>query len=118
MPRVVHFEIVAEDPQKMSKFYGDLFGWNINQWGTEEYWLVQTGEGPGIDGGIVRSKGKPLTVNTIDVPNLEEYIEKAEKNGGKIAVPKMAIPGVGYLAYCMDPEGTVFGLMQSDKEAK
>lgn len=31
---------------------------------------------------------------------------------------KMAIPKVGYLAYCMDTEGNIFGIMQSDSSAK
>jgi len=37
--------------------------------------------------------------------------------GGQLAVPKMPIPGMGYLAYCTDPEGTMFGVMESDPAA-
>ena len=119
MPRVVHFEIVAGDTARAKKFYEGLFGWKINQWGNEDYWLVSTGEeGPGINGGIVKSKGEPLTVNTVDVPDLDEYMKKAEDNGGILVVPKVALPGIGYLAYFKDTEGIVFGMMQSDPDAK
>ena len=37
---------------------------------------------------------------------------------GKVAMPKMAIPGVGYQAYCLDTEGNVFGIHQPDAAAK
>jgi len=57
-------------------------------------------------------------VNTIDVPSCDEFVRKAEAAGGKVALPKMAVPGVGWLAYCLDPEGNTFGLMQRDPEAR
>jgi uncharacterized protein len=55
MPRVVHFEIHANDPDAAAKFYSAVFGWNVTKWERPVgYWLVSTGEGRGIDGGIVR----------------------------------------------------------------
>ena len=121
MPRIVHFEVMAEDPTRAVKFYQNVFGWQVNKWeGDEEaYWLVTTGtEGEGINGGIAQSRGEPLTVNTVDVPSVDEYVDKVVANGGKVVLPKMAIPGVGYLVYCQDSEGIVFGMMESDPEAK
>ena len=56
-------------------------------------------------------------MNTIDVASCDEFARKVETAGGKVAVPKMAIPGVGWLAYCTDPEGNTFGIMQSDPKA-
>ena len=53
-------------------------------------------------------------INTIDVPNLDEYIAKVKSNGGDIVVEKMKVPGVGYLVYAKDVEGTVFGMLQPD----
>ena len=57
-------------------------------------------------------------VCTVDVPNLDVYVDKALKNGGTIALPKMPIPTVGWLAYCKDTEGNIFGMMQMDPDAK
>jgi len=54
----------------------------------------------------------------LDVPNVDDYVAKVEAAGGKVTLPKMAIPGVGYLAYCTDPEGNMFGMMQNDPAAK
>ena len=46
MPRVIHFEIVANNPKRAIEFYKEVFGWEFNQWnGPQEYWLVKTGEG-------------------------------------------------------------------------
>jgi hypothetical protein len=86
-----------------------------------EYWLVNTGpEGqPGINGGLMRHQdGMPRTVNTIGVPSIDEFTTKVVQQGGKVVVPKMAIPGVGYQAYCQDTEGNLFGLHQSDSAAQ
>jgi predicted enzyme related to lactoylglutathione lyase len=57
MPRVVHFEIHADDPQRAIAFYSKLFGWEFNSWGGPmEYYLIKTGpeESRGIDGGMIR----------------------------------------------------------------
>ena len=122
MPRVVHFDISADNPNRAVKFYSSVFGWKIEKWaGPMEYWMVTTGpaDQPGIDGGIgKRSDPSEGIVNTIDVPSLEEFTAKVAKKGGKVLMPRMAIPGVGYHALCQDTEGNVFGMMQFDPSAK
>ena len=65
-----------------------------------------------------RTESEPSTVNTIDVPSVDEFIKKVEASGGTIIRPKMAVPGVGYMAYFKDPEGNIFGLMENDESAK
>ena len=122
MPRPVHFEISADDPDRAVEFYSTVFGWKIKKWdGPMEYWLIETGEEgePGIDGGLMkRGETPPGTVNTVDVPNLDEYMEKATAAGAQIVQPRMAVPGVGWMCYIMDPDGSVMGLMESDESAK
>ena len=121
MPRVIHFEISADDPEKAAKFYTDVFGWEITKWdGPQPYWLVKTGPDgtPGINGGIFVRKGPVGHVNTIDVPSVDDFVAKITAHGGQCVLPKMAIPGVGWLAYCKDPEQSIFGIMQPDPAAK
>lgn len=122
MLRVVHFEINADDPERAAKFYEEIFGWKIKKWeGPIDYWLVTTGpEGqPGINGGIMkRMNPQASTYNTVDVPSVDEFSKKITEHGGKVVVPKTAVPGVGYMAYCADTEGNVFGIMQEDPTAK
>jgi uncharacterized protein len=121
MPRVVHFEIPSDDPQRATRFYGDVFGWQFQKWeGPQEYWLVTTGaEGErGIDGGLLRrSEPSQGVVNTVDVPDVDDVVARVERAGGRVVVPKMPIPGVGWLAYAQDPDGNTFGLMQGDPAA-
>jgi predicted enzyme related to lactoylglutathione lyase len=45
-------------------------------------------------------------------------VRKIVEAGGKVLTPKMAVPGVGYMSYCKDTEGNVFGIMQNDPNAK
>ena len=126
MSRVVHFEIHADDPQRAANFYQHVFGWQINKWeGTEDYWLIITGSEsePGINGAILKRQ-QPINgdaviayVCTIDVNSVDEAIEKITSTGGTIALPKMAVPQVGWLAYAKDTEGNIFGVMQSDHSA-
>jgi predicted enzyme related to lactoylglutathione lyase len=122
MPRVVHFEIDAKKPDRAIKFYEKVFSWKIKKWeGPVEYYLITTGKEsePGIDGGLSRrTEPEPSTVNTIDVPSVDEFIKKVEASGGTIIRPKMAVPGVGYMAYFKDPEGNIFGMMENDESAK
>ena len=126
MPRVVHFEIHADDPQRAAHFYQSVFGWQIQKWdGPEDYWLVTTGKAPepGIDGAIVKRRGQIdgeaviAYVCTVDVPSVDDTIAKITSLGGTIALPKMAVPGVGWVAYSKDTEGNIFGTMQSDPSA-
>ncbi|HBY94306.1 MAG TPA: glyoxalase [Chloroflexi bacterium] len=121
MPRVVHFEIAADDPDRAVQFYSKVFEWEFNKWeGPQDYWLIKTGEQdePGINGGLFRRGGPVDSVNTVDVPSLDEAMTRVTTNGGQVVAPKMAIPGVGYLAYCQDTEGNMFGMMEADQSAR
>jgi predicted enzyme related to lactoylglutathione lyase len=129
MGRVVHFEIHAENPERAVKFYSAVFGWQIKKWdGPMEYWMVMTGDPQtrGIDGGLLRRRGPApadgQAVNaficTVDVANVDASAKAATDNGGTLALPKMAVPGVGWLVYVKDTEGNILGLMQMDTNAK
>ena len=122
MSRVIHFEIPAEDPKRAANFYEKAFGWKIDKWGgPANYWLVTTGpeKDPGINGAISeKNENMQATTNTISIPSFEESVKKISEAGGKVLTPKMAVQGVGYMAYCKDTEGNVFGIMQMDPNAK
>jgi len=127
MPRVVHFEIHADDPERAMRFYSSVFGWEFLEWkGPYEYWVIRTGPDgePGINGGLVRrdpgGRGRSIIafVCSIDVPSVDEYAERVTAHGGAIAIPKTALPGVGWLAYARDTEGNIIGLAQEDAEAR
>jgi len=124
MPRVNHFEIYTDDPEAVQPFYQDVFGWKFQKFegGPIKYWLITTGPDnePGINGGITRPREgqSPGTLNTIAVESLDRTMKQIEQRGGKICVPKMAIPKIGWLAYAADPAGNVFGIIEPDANAK
>ncbi|MDD4052152.1 MAG: VOC family protein [candidate division Zixibacteria bacterium] len=115
MMRPVHFEILADNPEKAAEFYRTAFGWEINSWGgSPPYWLVTTGpEGaPGINGGIMKREFRQAVINTIAVDSLKEVAARVESAGGKVILGPNEIPGIGAHMYCADPEGNLFGLLQ------
>jgi uncharacterized protein len=113
MSRVIFFELPADDPERASAFYSQVFGWRFQKWGEHDYWLIKTGEGEmGIDGGLTRKTINKAVVNTIGVTDLDAQIAAVLAAGGKLLEGKIEVPGMGYLAYCADPEGNAFGMMQ------
>jgi uncharacterized protein len=120
MPRVVHFEFGADDPERLAAFFEKAFGWKVMKWdGPMDYWLVQTGEAPepGIDGAIARRGEGPGQCHAVGVPDLDEYVGRVQAAGGTVTMPRHAIPGVGWFAVCVDTEGNTFGMMQPDESA-
>jgi predicted enzyme related to lactoylglutathione lyase len=124
MPRVIHFEIYTENPEAVRPFYEKVFDWKFKKFegGPMEYWVITTGDEkePGINGGITRPREgqSPGTINTIVVSSLDKFIAKIEQSGGRICVPRMAIPTIGWLAYAQDPQDNVFGILEPDVKAK
>ncbi len=123
MNRLVHFEIHAADPERAIAFYEEVFGWQFHSFGGDmEYWLVVTGpdDEPGINGGLVRrqgpspQEGQPVVsmIGTIEVAGIEDTIGAVNGAGGRVVVPVMEIPQVGWTCYCKDTEGNLFGLHQ------
>ncbi|SRR5579862_437135 len=126
MNRPVHFEIHATDPAQLSKFYTDAFGWKVTHVPEFNYWLFETGEGPGYNGGMMKRMGAappgdgPVNafVVSLGVGSVDGALAKALAAGATVAVPKMAIPGVGWQAYIKDPDNNIVGLHQPDTGAK
>ena len=120
---IVHFEIPADDVEKLRKFYSQLFGWKIEKMpGPVEYWGIQTvpvdEKGvpirPGVNGGMMKKQNPEHTpVNYVLVESVDEYVGKIESLDGKIVVPKMEVPGIGWWALALDPEGNQFAILQS-----
>jgi uncharacterized protein len=127
---VVHFDIPATDPEKLSKFYTDLFGWQIMKFPMQggDYYMAMTVETdqatqrpkePGaINGGFyARQSADDRPMNHVNVENVDEYVAKATSLGATVIVPKMAIPTIGWNAIIQDPDGNAIGLFQPDMSA-
>ena len=120
---IVHFEIPADDVEKLRKFYSELFGWKIEKTpGPIDYWMIETipvseketALHRGVNGGMMkRQNPEHRPVNYIAVESVDDYVKKIEALGGRILVAKMEVPGVGWWALALDPEGNQFAILQT-----
>ncbi|MFX1404029.1 MAG: VOC family protein, partial [Promethearchaeota archaeon] len=123
MPRVIDFEIPADDIERITTFYQTVFGWKVEKWkGPVDHWFLITGDDaePGINGSFAQREEFPegVTVNVIGVEDIDKYIKLIKTNNGTIIGEKMTIPGVGYYVYFKDTEGNLMGMMQYDSTVK
>src|SRR5437764_15057690 len=101
---IVHIEFPASDPKAASKFYADLFGWQIQtDPNFADYPMFQAEGGPG--GGFVKTgtteaggaqtskAGEPLLY--VASEDIDADLGKAESLGGPTGVPKPDIPAAG-----------------------
>ena len=122
MPKVVHFEINADEPLRAKKFYEDAFNWKIEKWeGPMEYWTIDAGDEDeeGISGGLQkREQPADQIFNYIKVSSVDKFSKKIEESGGTLESPKITVPGVGDFYMFKDTEGNKLGIMQEDDSAK
>src|SRR4051794_984096 len=124
---IVHFEIPADDLDRAVKFYQEVFGWEISRMpGPFEYYGVRTTatdetgmpRGPGVNGGMMkRMNAGQLPTNYIGVEDIDAYTAKLVEAGGTVILPKMPVPGHGWLTQFKDPEGNIMALWQPDPAA-
>ena len=125
---IIHFEIPANNPEKLSEFYKNLFGWKFEKTPMGEsgdYWMIETRAGTaqdmekaqntaGMNGGMMKKMDPTQRpVNYILVESVDEFSRKTQSLGGKIIVPKTPIPNMGAFAVALDPEGNAFGVFES-----
>ena len=118
---IIWFEIPADKPERAKRFYGKLFGWKIYPLpGMADYWHIDTGGGDDTpDGGLMKRKhpGQPV-INYVNVPSVTRAMVKVKKLGGKVPVPRTAVPQMGYFAVCQDTEDNTFALWEINRQAK
>lgn len=127
---VAHFEIYADDADELGKFYTDMFDWEIQKIPDMDYAWVKTvdcdesgkpKQAGGINGGIMnRPPGYTghAWINYVNVESVEAYTEKAVKLGATLMKGKTAVKGMGWFSILKDPQGSPFGLWQSDPAAE
>ena len=119
---IVHFEIPASDPAKLSRFYSEVFGWKFEKAPmTEmEYWMITTGpRGKSVGGGMYKKMAPDEGPrNYIGVDKIDKAIESFKKAGGKELVGKMEVPKMGWSFIGVDPEGNTIALFEAMMPAR
>lgn len=126
MDKVVHFEIPADNLERIQKFYSQAFGWKMDSVPGMGYILVSTVEIDSktkmpkelgaINGGILKRTSpinSPLII--VNVEDIDKSIEKIKSLGGGIIREKMKVGEMGYAAYFKDTEGNTLGIWQEIK---
>ena len=128
MNPVIHFEMPAEDRNRMADFYTKVFGWKTQLLGEDmgNYVLATTTESdergpkkPGaINGGFFPKADNPAQypMVVIQVDNIKEHMIKVEHAGGEILGEPMDIPGVGLYVSLIDTEGNRVNMMQPHRK--
>jgi predicted enzyme related to lactoylglutathione lyase len=120
---IIHFELPADDVDKMKAFYGNVFGWKFVGVTDMDHTVIQTVptdekgmlKEPGVNGGMYQRTAKgQVPLNYISVESVDEFIDRALKNGGRVITPKTPIPRVGDIAVLADPEGNPLGIIRPE----
>lgn len=118
---ICHFEIPAEDLAAARQFYGSLFSWSIEPAPVvgESYLFVRaTGTSGAVAGGLLRrTPTQPGVTLYFTVADVDESARKVEELGGKVMIPKTAVPKIGWAVVVSDPAGNCLGLLQEDSSA-
>jgi predicted enzyme related to lactoylglutathione lyase len=125
MNSVGYFEIQSSNPEREIKFYETVFGWKFikENFVPIEYYRVETNA---ISGGLLERPaqtppsdcGTNAFVCSIMIENFDVTSELIIRSGGKIALPKFAIPGRCWQGYFIDQDNNTFGIFEVDKDAK
>ena len=115
--RVVWFEIPASDLHRAARFYATVLGTSLDVTQFEaENLAIFPYEKPAVSGCICQMPGlKPGANGTVVYlnadPDLDAALARVEPAGGKVIVPKTALPpGMGHYARILDTEGNLVGL--------
>jgi predicted enzyme related to lactoylglutathione lyase len=125
MNTISYFEIQSSNPERDTKFYEAVFGWQFFK--VEglpiEYYRIQTNS---INGGLLKRPAKvPSTesgtnayVCSMQVADFDKTNDLILEHGGQVALPKFAVPGTCWQGYYVDLDNNTFGIFQVDENAK
>ncbi len=124
MNTISYFEIQSAEPEKAAAFYKQVFDWQAvkDEQVPIEYYRLETG---GILGAILKrpadtppmESGTNAFTCSIQVEDFDETASRILEHGGKIALPKFAVPGKCWQGYFLDIDNNVFGIFEVDESA-
>ncbi len=122
---LVHFDLPASNPAKLTQFYSSLFGWKFTDLSREQgYWLISPNDAKDpmqeSIGGMYKREDMPDQgiINYFLVKNIDESINNAKKLGAKVVSEKVEIPQVGWSATLKDPENNTFAFFQAAQNSR
>lgn len=124
--KLTHFAIHFDEIERAKKFYAEVFEWNFNSYGQEDFLKIEADDSGNreVVGAMQARKYSPVSENIIglecsfEVEHIDDIIEKVEENGGQILMAKTAVPNVVWIAKFLDTEGNLICGMQYENTVK
>lgn len=121
--RFVWFDLMTTEPAGAETFYGELVGWQTQQWETEAFTYTMWANGDATLGGVVelpeeaRAAGTPPHwLSYVAVDDVDATAARASELGGSVLHPPTDIPSVGRFAVIQDPQGAAIAVYRSVSE--
>jgi predicted enzyme related to lactoylglutathione lyase len=124
MNTVGYFEIQSSNPEREIGFYEAVFSWKFIREESVpiEYYRIETAT---IDGGLLKrpaavpspGSGANAYVCSVQVADFDKTSDEILRRGGKVAMPKFAIPKRCWQGYFLDPDNNTFGVFEVDENA-
>lgn len=117
---IVHYEIPANDVEKLRKFYEECFGWKFSDANMPgmEYWMFSSGK-DSLGGGMYKKQdANERPRNYVHVESVDGAVVTFQQAGGSIVTTKQEVPGVGFIAMGLDQEGNLVGLFEPHPPAQ
>jgi uncharacterized protein len=121
--RFVWAELLTRDVGAAAEFYGKVFGWTFETYGPaddQKTYTVVLSDGVPIGGMVYASPGNGAKkkhaarwVGLMSVPDVQAAASLVEKDGGKVLMPPRKLGERGTAALFLDPEGGLFGVINS-----
>jgi hypothetical protein len=117
--KIVHWELMGPDGDKLAAFYGDLFGWNLAPTPGFDGYHMTDEEETGLSGAVGQGNENMPQYQAIyvQVDSVDEHLAKAEGAGGTAVVPRTVIPGMVTFGLFTDPAGNLVGLVEAETPA-
>jgi uncharacterized protein len=125
MNTVGYFEIQSTNLQREIEFYTSVFGWTFikEKLAPVEYYRIETNS---IYGGLLgrpapvppEGSGTNAFVCSVQVESFDNTANLIMQHGGKIAMPKFAVPGRCWQGYFLDADYNTFGVFEVDANAR
>jgi predicted enzyme related to lactoylglutathione lyase len=110
---VVHFEVVGKDARALQSFYGDAFGWEMQDVMDGSYYMTHPGSGPAGGIGATQEGGEGHVTFYVEVEDPASALQRISELGGRTVQEPMEVPGGPTIALFADPEGHVIGLVKA-----
>jgi uncharacterized protein len=108
---VVHWEIVAKDPERQAAFYAQLCHWDISPGPLMQIPPGLGGPEPGPAGHIRQGDHSAVSLY-VQVRDLPASLRLAAELGGRVVMEPFDVPGGPTIAFIEDPEGLPLALVQ------